>query len=108
MRFVVTALILAAALAPALAQAAPSPAPSGIMEQKVPLTFKNPGAPKGQSSMSGQGCIASHANASLTEINPVTGKPQAAPIVSIPLTGGNVATATNRAQQHHACAHART
>lgn len=108
MRSVVTALILAAALAPAVALAASSSAASSVMERKVPITFKHPGTHKSPAPMSGRGCMASHVNASQTDVNPITGKLQAAPIVSIPVTGGNVADATTRAQQVHACAHARS
>jgi hypothetical protein len=108
MRFVAAALLLAALLVPALAGAAPSPLPSGLMEHRIPLTTTYPGAHhRNPSSMGGAGCIAAHPNAGQTEINPITGKPQAAPIVAIPLTGGNVANATTRAGQAHACAHAR-
>jgi hypothetical protein len=113
MRNLVAALLLTAAFAPAMASAqAASPLPSGLLEHRVKGgTFTNPGA--GHASprpMSGQGCIASHINASQTNVNPITGKPQAAPIVSIPLTpnSGSIASATTRAQQSHACAHART
>jgi hypothetical protein len=42
-----------------------------------------------------------------TDVNPITGKLQAAPIIEIPVTkgGGSVASATTRAQQAQACAH---
>jgi hypothetical protein len=110
MRSVAAALLLTAVLVPAVAHAAPSPAPtaSGVMERKVPLSTTYPGTHhRHPSSIGGAGCIAAHPNADQTAINPITGKPQAADIVSIPVTGGNVADSTARAQQAHACAHPR-
>ena len=108
MRSVAAALLLTALLVPAVAGAAPSPLPSGILEHKVPLSSTYPGTHhRHPSSIGGAGCIAAHPNADQAAINPITGKPQAAPIVSIPLSGGNVADATTRAQQAHGCAHAR-
>ena len=114
MRFLAAALILTMMLAPAIARAqAASPLPSGLLEHRVKAgsTFTYP--PSGHASprpMSGQGCMAAHINAAQTNVNPITGKPQAAPIVSIPLgsNSGSVASATSRAQQSQACAHART
>jgi hypothetical protein len=110
MRSIALTLALVVTLAPLGAGAAPSPLPSGLLIQKAPTSLSNPGTRKTAPGMNGQGCIASHVNASQTAVNPITGKPQAAPIVSIPITahGGSVASATTRAQQAHACAHART
>jgi hypothetical protein len=104
------ALILVAvvALTPGVAWAAsPSPSASGVMYHKVAMPLTNPGNGKqGQPTMGGAGCIGPHANAGQTAVNPVSGKPQPAPIIAIPLNGGNVASATNRAQQSYACGHA--
>jgi hypothetical protein len=102
-------LALALATVPAIAGAKPSPHPSGALLHKVPRTFANPAAGAKVHSMNGRGCIAVHPNAEQTEVNPVTGKLRAAPVVSIPVTAhsGSVASATARAQQAHACAHSR-
>jgi hypothetical protein len=70
-------------------------------------------APNGTSnthSMSGQGCISGPtAVRAQNSLNPITGKPQAATIVSIPLGkgSGDIASATTRSQQAQACAHSR-
>jgi hypothetical protein len=83
---------------------------NATLHQSKPMTFTNPAAPRSNSgSMTGQGCIGQNANASQTAINPITGKPQAAPIVAIPVShgAGTVASATQRAQQNQACAHGR-
>jgi hypothetical protein len=72
----------------------------------VPTPLLNPGHYRnGQSKLTGAGCIGPRANAAQAATNPITGRPQAAPIVAIPIGGGNVATATNRAQQNQACLH---
>jgi hypothetical protein len=58
--------------------------------------------------MSGQGCISGPtAVRAQNSINPITGRPQAATIVSIPIGkgSGDVASSTTRAQQAEACAH---
>jgi len=109
MRSVAAALILAALIAPAGARAAsPSPAPTGAMYHKVGNTFSNPGSHRANPPvMNGQGCIANHPNASQVAINPITGKEQAAPLVSIPIGGGSVSNASTRTQQAHACARPR-
>jgi len=61
----------------------------------------------GTSTASGQSCIGHNANASQTAMNPITGQPQAAPIVEVPVTpgGGSIPSSTTRAQQAQACAH---
>ncbi len=75
------------------------------------MTFANPANPKNNPGvMSGQGCMSGRgANAAAQTVNPVTGKPDAATFVSIPVTpgGGSVASATARTQQAQACAHTR-
>jgi hypothetical protein len=94
-----------------VAAQAPHPTPSlAGASRKVPLTLSNPNSSSNTHAMSGQGCISGPtANRAQQVINPVTGKPQAAPIVEIPISkgGGSVANATTRAQQAHACAHGR-
>jgi hypothetical protein len=95
------------AIAPGIASGAtPDPAPSGVMQRKVPTTFRNPGHYRhGQSKLTGAGCIGPRVNAAQAATNPITGRPQAAPIVAIPIGGGSIASATNRAQQNQACIH---
>ncbi len=107
-----TVLAAVATAAPIAAQT-PSPHPTGAMgvRNKHATTLSNPANRKTNAhTMSGRGCI-SGPNATRAElaVNPITGKAQAAPIVSIPLTkgGGDIASATTRAQQAHACAHTR-
>jgi hypothetical protein len=110
MRFA-AALTIVVALAPGIVLGAtPAPHASSAMSHHVQPSLRNPGARTGQPTMNGQGCISGHnANASQTAVNPITGKAQAKPIIEIPLGkgAGSVASATNRAQQHQACAHAR-
>src|ERR1700733_9167112 len=105
-------LALAVAFLPALgASAAPSPAPvpSGILFGKVPVTFTNPGSSRLPPPANGQICIGPLANADQTNVNPVTGKLQPAPIIVIPIfgSGPNIAEATARAQNAYSCAHSR-
>jgi hypothetical protein len=98
---------LLAAIAPGIAfGATPEPAASGTTSHKVPSTLANPGSgnPK-LHKMTGAGCIGPRVNAAQAATNPITGRPQAAPIVQIPIGGGNTAVATNRAQQNQACFH---
>jgi hypothetical protein len=105
-------LALAVAFLPAIAVSAaptPAPVPSGVLFSKVPLTFANPGNGKLPPPASGQICIGPLANADLTNVNPITGKLQPAPFISIPLftSGESIAEATARAQNAHSCAHGR-
>jgi hypothetical protein len=103
----VPALVMLCALSPLIAQAeTPAPSASDLMIRHISVPLKNPSHRKpGQQNMSGAGCIGPNANANQTAMNPITGKAQAAPIVSIPVTGGNVATSTTHAAQSRACAH---
>lgn len=114
MRFaLVLAVLVAAATAGPAAAATPPPHASAVMGvHKLPVKgFLN--SPKGKGnthSMSGQGCISGPmAVRAQKTLNPITGKPQAATIVAVPLGkgSGDVASATTRAQQAEACAHAR-
>jgi hypothetical protein len=102
----VIGLALFIAMAPGIASGAtPLPA-GGVMERNVSTPLRNPGHYRnGQPRLTGAGCNGPRANAALTNTNPITGRPQAAPIVQIPIGGGNVASATNRAQQNQACLH---
>ena len=109
-----SAILLAAVLsAAAFAQENAAPAPhkhNATLHKSKPMTFRNPANRTSNSgSMTGQGCIGQNANAAQTAINPITGKPQAAPIVAVPVTkgAGTVASATQHAQQTQACAHGR-
>jgi hypothetical protein len=112
MRFAGLLIVLAAVATavPAAAQS-PTPRPTGAMGiRRVPISLQNPANRKNNPGvMGGQGCISgpTSVRAQTTAINPVNGQAQAAPIISIPLTkgGGDVASATTRAQQAHACAH---
>jgi hypothetical protein len=114
MRFALLAALSALLAAPAGAQT-PPPAHvyhhTAVQHQASPMRFTNPGSgSSGPHPMNGQGCIGPHVNAAQTAINPITGKPQAATIVSIPLSkgAGGVASSTNRAQQAQACAQSRS
>jgi hypothetical protein len=109
------ALVAVATAVPAGAQA-PTPSPreykkSALQHKAKPMTFSNPGNPKyNPGTRSGRDCISGRgANEGQQSINPITGQPKAATIVSIPLGngGGSVASATTRAQQAQACGHAR-
>jgi hypothetical protein len=111
----VSALVAVATAVPAGAQAA-TPSPhvykhSALKHKAKPTTFSNPGNPKyNPGKQSGRDCISGRgANAGQQTIDPVTGKPRAATIVSIPLGNGagSVASATTKAQQAQACGHAR-
>jgi hypothetical protein len=111
---VVIALVAVATAVPAGAQA-PTPSPrayknSALQHKAKPMTFSNPGNPKyNPGTRSGRDCISGRgANAGQQTINPVTGQPKAATIVSIPLGqgGGSVASSTSKAQQAQACGHA--
>ena len=104
------AVLLAAAAVPAVAQTAHSTPSSAANYGKVRLpSLTNPGNQRNKvGTMNGAGCTSgAMASRSQLAVNPINGKAQAAPIVSIPLTkgGGSVADATTRAQQVHACAH---
>ncbi|HEY5349398.1 MAG TPA: hypothetical protein VIJ64_06690 [Candidatus Lustribacter sp.] len=121
-----TVLAAVATAAPAAAAHTPSPHPTGTHRPHATGTHKphamgthkphvssleNPANHKtNPHTMSGRDCISGpNANRAQQAVNPITGKPQAAPFVSIPLTkgGGSVASATTRAQQAQACAHTR-
>ena len=111
-----SAILLAAVVsAAAFAQNAAAPTPAAhkhnaTLHRSHPMTFTNPANRSSNAgSMNGQGCIGQNANAAQTAINPITGKPQAAPIVAVPVTkgAGTVASATQHAQQNQACAHSR-
>ena len=101
----VIGLALLVVIAPGIATAAtPAPAASGVMSRKVPTPLNNPGHyTNGQSKLTGAGCMGPRAGAAQAAVNPINGRPQAAPIVQIPLNGGSVANATNHAQQNQAC-----
>ena len=109
-----TALVAVATAGPAGAQTQPPPAEhhhTALVHKAKPLTFSNPGNSKyNPGTRSGRDCISGRgANAGQQTVDPVTGKPRAATIVSIPLGngGGSVASATTKAQQAQACGHAR-
>jgi hypothetical protein len=110
-----TALIAVATAVPAGAQV-PSPTPrayhhTALQHKAQPLTFSNPANPKyNPGALSGQRCISGRgANAGQQTVDPVTGKPRAATIVSIPLSkgGGSIASSTTRSQLAEACGHPR-
>jgi hypothetical protein len=114
---VLSALVAVATAVPAGAQA-PSPTPSphvykksALQHKAKPMTFSNPGNPKyNPGTQSGRDCISGRgANAGQQTINPITGQPKPATIVSIPLgnDAGSVASSTTKAQQAQACGHAR-
>jgi hypothetical protein len=108
-------LSILAVLANAVAAGAQTPhatPTSAAMSRKVPgTTLSNPAnRSTNPHRMSGGGCISGPtANRAHLAVNPVTGKKQATPIVEVPLSkgAGSIADATTRAQQAHACAHAR-
>jgi len=110
-----TALIAVATAVPAGAQTAtPSPHAyknSALQHKVKPMTFTNPGsATYKPGTLSGRDCSSGRgANAGQQTVDPVTGKPRAATIVSIPLGSGSgsVASSTTKAQQAQACAHTR-
>ena len=114
MRFalILTALLAAATALPATAQTS-APHVSTVMgPRKVPVKnlLNSPNGKSNTHSMSGQGCMSGPtAVRAQNAINPITGKPQAATIVSIPLGkgSGDIASATTRAQQAEACARSR-
>ncbi len=84
-----------------------SASPGPHASKKPFMTFTNPSSSKhGQPTASGASCTRNAASLP-QRTNPITGQPQAATIVSVPLTkgGGSVASATNRQQQLDACAH---
>ena len=72
------------------------------------MTLTNP-PHKGPASVNGTNCTRNGVAAQQQTINPITGQPQAATIVSIPVTkgGGSIPSATTRQQQLEACAHRR-
>jgi hypothetical protein len=116
----VTAAILAIA-APAAAQSPPA-YPSVLTPPPLPatpaahphtsprptavMTFRNPAAKGGSTPMSAAACNRSPVYAQ-QRLNPITGQPQTATLVSIPVTkgGGSIASATTRKGQQEACAH---
>jgi hypothetical protein len=106
-------VVAAATFAPAVAQPAhPKPTPAGHYGKVHHVTsLANPGAQRNKvGTMNGAGCMSgAMASRSQLAVNPINGKAQAAPIVSVPIGkgGGSVADATTRAQQAHACAHTR-
>jgi len=117
MRFVafLTTIVAVAAVVPAGAQTA-TPTPHAYkntaLQHKVkPMTFVNPGSTKQKpGTLSGRDCISgAGANAGQQTVDPVTGKPKAGTIVSIPLGGGSssVQSSTTKAQQAQACGHTR-
>jgi hypothetical protein len=106
-------LVATAAAAPAVAQTVHPTPSSAANYAKVhhSMSLTNPGAAHNTTgTMSGAGCQSGAvANAAQLAVNPINGRAQAAPIISIPITkgGGSVASATTKAQQAHACAHTR-
>ncbi len=114
MRFalILTALVAAATALPVAAQT-PSPHVSGVFgPSRVPPKnlLNSPNTKANTHSMSGQGCISGPTSMrAQNSLNPITGKQQAATIVSIPIGrgSGDVASSTTRAQQAQACAHSR-
>jgi hypothetical protein len=117
LRAIVLLAFLVSALAPTAgsAQSRPAPSPSAhaykhaaMLHSAKPLTFTNPAQRSNATgTRSGAGCIA--AGPAQTAINPITGKPQAAPAVEVPVSAGagSVASATTHAQQTQACAQGR-
>jgi hypothetical protein len=112
LRTIVLLGFLVSASAPTAAPAQPSPAPrasqhTGMLHPAKPLTFTNPARSNATGTRSGAGCIAAGANQN--GVNPITGKPQAAPFVEVPVSSGagGVAAATTRAQQNQACVQGR-
>jgi hypothetical protein len=111
----VGALVALATAVPAGAQTAtPTPKPykhTALTHKAKPTTFSNPGNPKyNPGTLTGQDCTGGRgANAAQQNVNPITGKPQAATFISIPLGpgGGSVAESTTKAQQAQACTHPR-
>jgi hypothetical protein len=81
-----------------------SPHPHGSGRPAPFMTFTNP---SGLSSAGGSSC-ARNGVVAQGRVNPITGQPQAATIVSIPVTShsGTMKSATNHQQQIEACAHA--
>jgi hypothetical protein len=69
-------------------------------------TFTNPGGKGRSSPMSASACNRAPRNVPAS-VNPITGQPQAATIVSVPITkgGGSIANATSQKQTQEACAH---
>jgi hypothetical protein len=104
-------LLAAATAAPAVAQTAhPTPtSPVNYAKIKHVHNLVNPGRPSHNvGTMSGAGCQTGvMANKAQSSVNPINGKAQAAPLISIPITkgGGSVANATTKAQQAYTCAH---
>jgi hypothetical protein len=117
-------VILVALAAPAGAQSAP-PNPTVLTPPPLPshapvaahsphphpstratpfMTFSNPAA-KGRTN--GTACNRTAMTSAQQRTNPITGQPQAATIVSVPITsgGGSVKSATAAQQQADACAH---
>jgi len=81
-----------------------SPHPHGSGRPSPVMTFTNP---SGLSPAGGSACVRNGIPAQ-QRVNPITGQPQAATIVSIPVTSqsGTMKSATNHQQQIEACAHA--
>jgi hypothetical protein len=82
-----------------------APRPHGSGRPAPFMTFTNP---SGLSAAGGSSC-SRNAIAAQQHVNPITGQPQTATIVSIPVTSnsGTMKSATNHRQQIEACAHAR-
>jgi hypothetical protein len=126
MRFLSTVLagILVALAAPAGAQSMP-PYPTVLTPPPLPshapvaahsphphpstratpfMTFSNPA---GRGPVNGTACSRTAMSSAQQRTNPITGQPQAATLVSVPITsgGGSVKSATAAQQQADACAH---
>jgi len=101
----VLAAMLAAPVSAQVATSTPMPQykHDAMYHKARPMTFTNPagGAPRA----SGASCMGNDANAAQTATNPVTNRPQAAPIVEVPVNpgGGSVVAATTHAQQTQTC-----
>jgi len=72
-------------------------------------TFTNPSSTKAGQTTAGGAVCNRNATAAQAHVNPITGQPQAATIVSVPLSKDSttIAGSTNRRQQIEACAHPR-
>jgi hypothetical protein len=122
MRLALIAVVLIASAGRALAQTPssttlpvlPMPAVSATPHARLTprptavSTFTNPGSKHAHvlTPAGGSSCNR-NATAAQQRINPITGQPQAATIVSVPIgsNAGTVASATNHQQQIEACAH---
>jgi hypothetical protein len=86
------------------AAAAHSPRPHPSTKASPFMTFSNP---SGHGPVSSTACSRTAMSAQQQRTNPITGQPQAATIVSVPITSGSgsVKSATAAQQQAEACAH---